>query len=216
MQYSKDDIVVKLLDHYGLFYDNILKPKTKTFAGIVAGDLFKAVLSGSSAKAAALLLNCSDRTVQRCILNIHGSTFTTHGGGSLRFHLLTQVEIAHCNICNGFYSKEHFYKDNSRTLGITANCILCKNDIFKLYYENNKGSIISNVAERRAHIIKATPRWANLSKIKELYKNCPKGYHVDHIIPLRGINICGLHVENNLQYLLAKDNLVKGNKWEVS
>jgi hypothetical protein len=65
---------------------------------------------------------------------------------------------------------------------------------------------------RRAKLKKATPSWANLDKIKEIYLNCPKGYHVDHIIPLNGVNVSGLHIENNLQYLLAADNLKKSNK----
>jgi len=68
------------------------------------------------------------------------------------------------------------------------------------------------LAKRRAAKLKATPKFANLNKIKEVYKNCPKGYHVDHIIPLQGKNVCGLHVEWNLQYLTPSDNHSKSNK----
>lgn len=57
------------------------------------------------------------------------------------------------------------------------------------------------------------PSWADKTKILEIYENCPKGYHVDHIIPLVNPLVCGLHVENNLQYLPAFDNLSKGNKF---
>jgi hypothetical protein len=68
------------------------------------------------------------------------------------------------------------------------------------------------LAKRRAAKLKATPKFANLEKIKEIYKNCPKGYHVDHIVPLQGKEVCGLHVEWNLQYLTPSDNHSKSNK----
>jgi hypothetical protein len=70
-------------------------------------------------------------------------------------------------------------------------------------------------AKRRATKLNATPQWANIDVIKEVYMNCPEGYHVDHIVPLQGKNVTGLHVETNLQYLPAKVNQSKSNKWEV-
>jgi 5-methylcytosine-specific restriction endonuclease McrA len=65
---------------------------------------------------------------------------------------------------------------------------------------------------RHARKLRAIPLWANIEKIKEIYRNRKKGYHVDHIVPLKGVNVCGLHVENNLQYLTAQENISKGNK----
>lgn len=64
-------------------------------------------------------------------------------------------------------------------------------------------------ANRRARKLKATPQWANLNNIKNIYLNCPKGFEVDHIIPLGSKIVCGLHIENNLQYLDKLSNRKK-------
>ena len=70
-------------------------------------------------------------------------------------------------------------------------------------------------SKRRLIIKTQCPKWANLEKIKQIYIDCPKGYHVDHIITVVNNNVCGLHVESNLQYLTAEENLKKGNRFKV-
>lgn len=66
-------------------------------------------------------------------------------------------------------------------------------------------------AKYRANTKQRTPSWANLPNIVQFYKKCPEGYHVDHIVPLRGKNVSGLHVLENLQYLPAIENMRKNN-----
>ena len=77
----------------------------------------------------------------------------------------------------------------------------------------NKPALCHKAAIHRAKKRNATPQWADIEKIKMIYLNCPDGYHVDHIIPLNGALVTGLHVENNLQYLSAYDNRSKSNKF---
>jgi len=69
-------------------------------------------------------------------------------------------------------------------------------------------------AIRRASKLKAMPTWVDKNELKNIYKNCPSGYHVDHIIPLISKTVCGLHVPWNLQYLLPIENLKKANHYD--
>lgn len=65
-------------------------------------------------------------------------------------------------------------------------------------------------AHRKGRLSIATPNWANKPAIRKFYVDCPEGHHVDHIIPLHGKLVSGLHVLENLQYLPATENLRKG------
>ena len=55
--------------------------------------------------------------------------------------------------------------------------------------------------------------YGDKDEIVEFYRNCPSGYEVDHIIPLNGKSVSGLHVRDNLQYLTKEENRKKYNKW---
>lgn len=86
---------------------------------------------------------------------------------------------------------------------------------YRRKYEKTKEGRAKRLArtnKRRAAKLNAIVAWTNLEKIKEIYKNCPKGFHVDHIIPLISDKVCGLHVENNLRTIPATENISKGNK----
>ncbi len=83
----------------------------------------------------------------------------------------------------------------------------------KRWREAHPGRKNHDTALRRNAKRKRVPAWADLCKIKEIYENCPDGYHVDHIIPLRGKLVSGLHVPENLQYLTVEDNLKKANHY---
>ena len=69
---------------------------------------------------------------------------------------------------------------------------------------------------RRKDVKKRTPPWVSREALLEIYANCPKNKHVDHIVPLKGFvdgnPVTGLHVPWNLQYLSPSDNLRKSNR----
>ena len=95
-----------------------------------------------------------------------------------------------------------------------------KNNPEKVKYyrliEKISGKSAAKAAKRRAAKLQATPPWADLEEIKNVYLEAQYfNMHVDHIIPLQGKNVCGLHVWDNLQLLPAVENIKKGNKYAV-
>jgi 5-methylcytosine-specific restriction endonuclease McrA len=69
----------------------------------------------------------------------------------------------------------------------------------------------------------ATPPWISQRDLLPIYQEAARLtaetgvlHHVDHIVPLRGENVSGLHVPWNLQAIPAIENLKKGNRLEAS
>ena len=95
------------------------------------------------------------------------------------------------------------------------------NEYRKRYMQEKPYMNASHQATRRAIKIKATPKWVDFKAIKAVYlkrdrlrHETGRDYHVDHIVPLNNKNVCGLHVPWNLQVMLARDNIIKSNKWD--
>jgi len=95
----------------------------------------------------------------------------------------------------------------------------------KIYKRNNKGKVNSSNSKYRASKLQRTPKWLtkdDWNKIEEYYiyaqfmtDSLGINYEVDHIIPLKGKNISGLHVPQNLQIITEEENESKGNKYNV-
>lgn len=93
------------------------------------------------------------------------------------------------------------------------------NQYLKKHYADNKAYYIAKVGKRRAVKVSATPQWASQEAIRKIYLMAEKisletgiKHHVDHVIPLRGKTVSGLHVEYNLQVIPATQNRKKANK----
>ena len=98
----------------------------------------------------------------------------------------------------------------------------------KRYMQTINGLVVkrATTAKRRAARMNRTPAWLtdfDKLKIKCIYsvaamltRENKEEWTVDHIIPLQGKLVSGLHVPNNLQVMRGSENYAKINKFEVS
>lgn len=88
--------------------------------------------------------------------------------------------------------------------------------------DRNPLEVKASTKHRRDKHKQATPKWLSAeqkTQIRKMYIDAMTvsrvtgvPYVVDHIIPLRGQEVCGLHVPWNLQIMSREENLKKSNK----
>lgn len=115
---------------------------------------------------------------------------------------------------------QEYYKNNKDKKKVYQNINRQKiKEYKKKWNQENKGKINSYSILQQEKRKLRVPKWLSQEekiKIQKFYDNCPEGMVVDHIIPLLGKNVSGLHVLSNLQYLSREDNEKKGNKLDLS
>lgn len=120
--------------------------------------------------------------------------------------------------CSSCYSKEYKMKNKDSI----------KNRITE--YRNENREKINNAKRKRRNlnpwshrleaklrkkgVKNATPSWLNKKDLLVVWKGCPENMQVDHIIPLKSKNVCGLNVPWNLQYLKPYENNKKNNQFD--
>ena len=124
------------------------------------------------------------------------------------------------------YSKQ-FQQDNKEHLQAYRKAYYEVNKERMLAYQaeyraDNKDKHAQSEAKRRASKLNATPSWLTeddhdvIGWIYEMREERTKAtgvaHHVDHIAPLQGNDVCGLHVWWNMQLLPASENISKSNK----
>lgn len=126
---------------------------------------------------------------------------------------------SHCKSCRAIYDKTRYNSKNRSEL-YQAN-LQNEREKRRKYYQQHKVDYYANKAKRRAATLQRTPKWLNAfhfaaiklfySKAKHLREN-GFDYEVDHIIPLQGVNVSGLHVPWNLRIIEKFKNRSKGNR----
>lgn len=106
--------------------------------------------------------------------------------------------------------KKKYYRDNREAI------LKAKKD----YHTQNKDRLCCRASKQRASRLKRSPAWADKWIIGQYYIMASKlsiihdeVFHVDHIVPLQGEFVSGLHTHNNLQIITASENQAKRNKF---
>ena len=136
-----------------------------------------------------------------------------------------------CKLCNESLPLSNFYIQNHKRLSgsivemLHSYCKKCSSLRHKVYNKTHEGKTSSRrrSALRSKRTRNATPNWLTPEQRKEIadiyehMRDCRavtgEEYHVDHIVPLKGKNVCGLHVPWNLQVLPSDVNVSKSNRF---
>lgn len=135
-----------------------------------------------------------------------------------------------CKKCGTQKERSSFIKEKSNSDGKGSACRDCRGLIPKKSQKElyMKKLLTANTKKKKRRLAEklATPDWltkAQKSEIKRIYehmRDCRavtgEPYEVNHVIPLRGENICGLHVPWNLEVLPRYINLALSNKFDGS
>ncbi len=88
------------------------------------------------------------------------------------------------------------------------------------HYQENKAYYVAKDLKRSKAERKATPAWCDLTKCQEFYAEARRlteetgiPHQVDHVDPIQGRLVCGMHVHNNLQVLTLIENNLKRHKF---
>ena len=124
---------------------------------------------------------------------------------------------SNCIACEREYKSSNSYKMKRNALrrayrAANPEILSAQN---KKYKASRHGMVIAHVKLRKTAIRRQKISKFFMKEIAEIYAGRLPGYQVDHIVPLKGKHVSGLHVPWNMQYLSAKENLRKSNTVDV-
>jgi hypothetical protein len=221
---SDSEVMARFLRAMNISSDHQLKRPRKGSPAITAQYLLEPIIRDRGRfQVDKSFIEHGPKPIAAALQKLFEGSKSSGGGETWFFRICLAAGCKLCKKCNRILILDSFHRDTTRNIGVVSDCKDCVSidvqgnyrkyyDSFKRSERKNRGAIALRRSIRRASRLKRVPPWAELDQIREFYHNRPDGYHVDHIIPLLGKTVSGLHVLANLQYLPAEENLKKGNR----
>jgi 5-methylcytosine-specific restriction endonuclease McrA len=130
--------------------------------------------------------------------------------------------VKRCYNCKTTKPKSEFGPNKSQPDSLKSECILCNRKLKAKWKKENPDKVNAQKARRRAAKLNRMLKWGKeylKPEIDNWYRRAKlatifmeEQYEVDHIEPLQGKNVSGLHVPWNLTLLTQSENASKGNR----
>jgi hypothetical protein len=202
---DKHIIIKEIIYIYNPTIDTIFTKFSKSTRKDLSVSKFIDIISKDSYN--LLELGISVATISKLLKEVFPDRLTSSTGSKPCTFLLQEFGYKWCGSCKQVFNTSHFRVNSIQLSGYNTYCSICQDSTTAKTQPFRQ-------KKYQAAKLSRTPSWANLDIIKRIY-DCAEGDHVDHIIPLQGDFVCGLHIESNLQYLSAYDNLVKSNNFKT-
>lgn len=233
------EIIESICKHYGKVPGDVAKKGHGQAPMLTYGDVLSRILTGAGSSTQDVFPEMSRPAITKVLNNC----FPGKTGSKVRWltYLLDILELKSCSGCASIMSVSNFHSNPTCISGLSNTCKTCASnrgqqyragnpEYHSQYRLDNKEALkdydrqyrighlearAASNAKYRAAKLQAVPAWTNHEEVSLIYLYCPEGSHVDHIIPLQGELVCGLHCEHNLQYLPAHENISKSNKFST-
>ena len=129
------------------------------------------------------------------------------------------LEMKTCRLCNEAKPLHDFYARLNNKDGHDTVCKRCAIERSKAYKSTHPNLTNAQIPRRAIPAWLTEQDWIAIAgkyfTARHLTKELGEQYVVDHIIPLRGSKVSGLHVPENLRVISASENARKQNSYAL-